>query len=161
MLTAELVSETVTIAAQGLQQWGVAEHPCLAVAALNPHAGEGGRFGREEIEILRPALDSLRQSGIQVEGPFPADTLFAKAAQPDSKFHAVVAMYHDQGLIPVKTAEFGRSVNWTLGLPVLRTSVDHGTAFEIAGRGVADADPLRAAIDITLDLLHGRLPYGR
>jgi 4-hydroxythreonine-4-phosphate dehydrogenase len=115
--------------------------PRIGVAAVNPHAGEGGRFGREEEEIAR----GVAQAGEGVSGPHPADTLFLAARE--GKYDVVMAMYHDQGLIPVKTLEFDRSVNITLGLPYLRVSVDHGTAFDIAGRGLADPAPMRYAIE--------------
>ena len=119
-------------------------NPRIGVAAVNPHAGEGGRFGKEEEEIAR-GVKSASAAGLQVEGPLPADTLFLAARQ--GKYDVVMAMYHDQGLIPVKTLEFERSVNVTLGLPYLRCSVDHGTAFDIAGKGVANAAPMRYAIE--------------
>jgi 4-hydroxythreonine-4-phosphate dehydrogenase len=115
--------------------------PRIGVAAVNPHAGEGGRFGHEEEEIAK----GVARASEGVSGPHPADTLFLGARE--GKYDVVMAMYHDQGLIPVKTLEFHRSVNITLGLPYLRVSVDHGTAFDIAGRGVADAGPMRYAID--------------
>jgi 4-hydroxythreonine-4-phosphate dehydrogenase len=116
----------------------------LAVAGLNPHAGEHGLMGEEDERVLRPAIESLAASGIDVRGPFPADTVFVRAMA--GEFDAVVACYHDQGLIPVKMAAFGAAVNVTLGLPIIRTSVDHGTAFDIAGRGIADPGSLIAAI---------------
>ena len=128
----------------------------VAVAGFNPHAGEGGLLGGEDAEIVRPAVESARAEGLCAFGPESADSLFARAA--GGAFDWVLALYHDQGLIGVKTADFGRSVNWTLGLPVLRTSVDHGTAFEIAGRGLADAGPLQHAVEATLELLGGTLP---
>lgn len=118
--------------------------PRLAVAGVNPHAGEGGRFGNEEAIIAR-GVESARSGGIDISGPHPADTLFLAARE--RKYDVVMAMYHDQGLIPVKTLDFGRSVNVTIGLPYLRVSVDHGTAFDIAGKGLADAEPMRYAID--------------
>jgi 4-hydroxythreonine-4-phosphate dehydrogenase len=114
------------------------------VAGLNPHAGEHGLMGEEDERVLRPAIESLAASGIDVRGPFPADTVFVRAMR--GEFDAVVACYHDQGLIPVKVAAFGAAVNVTLGLPIIRTSVDHGTAFEIAGRGTADPGSLIEAI---------------
>jgi len=128
----------------------------LAVAGLNPHAGEGGLLGGEEREILMPAVDRARREGIEVVGPESPDTVFARARA--GEFRWVLALYHDQGLIAVKTAAFGHSANWTLGLPVLRTSVDHGTAFEIAGHGVADANPLRQVVGTTLELLAEKRP---
>ncbi len=118
--------------------------PRLAVAGINPHAGEGGRFGDEEAIIAR-GVESARSDGLDISGPHPADTLFLAARQ--GTYDVVMAMYHDQGLIPVKTLEFARSVNVTLGLPYLRASVDHGTAFDVAGKGVADAAPMRYAIE--------------
>jgi 4-hydroxythreonine-4-phosphate dehydrogenase len=128
----------------------------IAVAGLNPHAGEGGLLGSEEEEIVRPAVESACAEGLEALGPESADSLFARAA--GGEFDWVLALYHDQGLIAVKTAGFGQSVNWTLGLPVLRTSVDHGTAFEIAGKGLANAAPLEQAVEATLGLLAGTLP---
>ena len=118
--------------------------PRIAVAALNPHAGEGGRFGDEEREIRR-GIEAARKEGVAISGPFPADTLFRAALR--GKYDVVMAMYHDQALIPIKTLAFEQSVNVTFGLPYLRVSVDHGTAFDIAGKGVADAAPMRYAIE--------------
>ncbi|MFP5246157.1 MAG: 4-hydroxythreonine-4-phosphate dehydrogenase PdxA [Thermoanaerobaculia bacterium] len=118
--------------------------PRIAVAGVNPHAGEGGRFGDEEAVIAR-GVDRARMSGLDVTGPHPPDTIFLAAA--GGKYDVVMAMYHDQGLIPVKTLAFEQSVNVTIGLPYLRVSVDHGTAFDIAGKGIADAAPMRYAIE--------------
>lgn len=118
--------------------------PRLAIAGVNPHAGESGRFGREEETIARGAGEARRR-GVDASGPAPADTIFLAAR--NGKYDVVMAMYHDQGLIAVKTLEFERSVNVTIGLPYLRASVDHGTAFDIAGRGIADAKPMRYAIE--------------
>jgi len=118
--------------------------PRLALAALNPHAGEEGMFGNEEREILAPAVAAARALGVDVTGPWPADTVFARAVR--GEFDAVLALYHDQGTIAVKTHAFGRAVNMTLGLPFARTSVDHGTAWDIAGKGIADPSSLAAAI---------------
>jgi 4-hydroxythreonine-4-phosphate dehydrogenase len=115
--------------------------PRIAVAAVNPHAGEGGRFGDEEERIAR-GVAQAREDGVDVNGPFPADTIFR-----DSRFDVVIAMYHDQALIPIKTVAFAAAVNVTIGLPYLRVSVDHGTAFDIAGKDVADAAPMRYAIE--------------
>jgi 4-hydroxythreonine-4-phosphate dehydrogenase len=106
------------------------------VAGLNPHAGEDGLLGHEERKVLRPAIEAAQKRGVQIEGPFPGDTIFGRAV--GGEFDAVIACYHDQGLIPVKLLAFGRAVNVTLGLPIIRTSVDHGTAFDIAGKNVAD-----------------------
>jgi 4-hydroxythreonine-4-phosphate dehydrogenase len=118
--------------------------PRLALAALNPHAGEEGMFGDEERDILAPALEAARAAGVDARGPFPADTVFARAA--GGEFDAVLALYHDQATIAVKTSAFGRAVNMTLGLPLLRTSVDHGTAWDIAGQGRADPSSMVEAI---------------
>ncbi len=123
--------------------WGVAR-PRLAMAALNPHAGEGGLFGDEEARVLVPAARRLRRRRISIEGPLAADTLFAAAVSGD--YDAVLCMYHDQALIPLKLVEFGRAVNVSMGLPIIRTSPDHGTAYELAGRGTARADSMAAAI---------------
>jgi len=122
----------------------------VALCALNPHAGEGGRFGLEEQAVLAPAARQLRDEGLDVHGPFPADSLFARAAR--GEFDAVVAAYHDQGLIPVKLLAFGRAVNVTLGLPFVRTSVDHGTGFDIVEKGVADPGSLVEAMRLAVDL---------
>jgi 4-hydroxythreonine-4-phosphate dehydrogenase len=132
------------VTAQALRRdFGIAA-PRVAVAGLNPHAGEGGGLGREEIEIIEPAIRALRDLGVDATGPYPADTLFP--AQMRARYDAAVCMYHDQALIPVKMLDFWGGVNVTLGLPIVRTSPDHGTAFDIAGRGLARADSLVAAI---------------
>ena len=125
----------------------------LALAGLNPHAGESGVLGTEEQMTLEPAVAAARQRGIRIAGPFPGDTVFVRAVR--GEFDAVIACYHDQGLIPVKLLAFGHSVNVTLGLPIIRTSVDHGTAFDIAGQGIADAGSMVEAV-----LLAGRLAAG-
>jgi 4-phospho-D-threonate 3-dehydrogenase / 4-phospho-D-erythronate 3-dehydrogenase len=122
----------------------------IAVCGLNPHAGEGGEIGDEEITIIKPAVDTARQRGIDVVGPLAADTLFHYAYRGD--YDAVVAMYHDQGLVPLKMVAFESGVNWTLGLPFVRTSPDHGTAYDIAGRGKADPSSMRAAIRLAKQL---------
>jgi 4-hydroxythreonine-4-phosphate dehydrogenase len=120
-------------------------NPRIAVLGVNPHAGEGGLFGDEETRVLEPTIASLVGRGWAVEGPFPADSFFLRRARD---FDAVIAMYHDQGLVPVKLLSDGKAVNVTLGLPFLRTSVDHGTAFDLAGTGRASADSLVAAIEL-------------
>lgn len=120
--------------------------PRIAVAGLNPHGGEGGLFGNEEAVAIVPAVEEARSAGLDVQGPFPPDTVFVKAAA--GEFDAVVCMYHDQGLIPFKLLHFKDGVNVTLGLPVVRTSVDHGTAYDIAGKGIADPQSLAAAIQL-------------
>jgi 4-hydroxythreonine-4-phosphate dehydrogenase len=128
----------------------------IAVAGLNPHAGEGGLLGGEDAAVIAPAVAAARTRGLDAHGPESADSLFARARR--GEFDWVLALYHDQGLIAVKTADFGLATNWTLGLPVLRTSVDHGTAFSIAGKGLADAGPLGAVVETTLQLHAGLLP---
>ncbi|MGE5361079.1 MAG: 4-hydroxythreonine-4-phosphate dehydrogenase PdxA [Bacteroidales bacterium] len=143
LLTRERLERVVALAARELPRFGVAR-PRLAVAGLNPHAGEHGVMGDEDDRVLRPAIEALSARGLDVRGPFPADTLFVRAMK--GEFDAVVACYHDQGLIPIKMAAFGSAVNVTLGLPIIRTSVDHGTAFEIAGKGIADHGSLVEAV---------------
>lgn len=144
LLTKELIIETVRIVAHDLKQrFGIGE-PLVAVAGLNPHAGEGGAIGREDLEIVGPAVAQLQFEGLNVEGPLPADTLFYPLHW--AKYDAVVAMYHDQALIPIKTVAFEDAVNVTLGLPIVRTSPDHGTAFDLAGTGRASPKSFLAAI---------------
>ena len=132
--------------------WGL-KAPAVAVAALNPHGGEGGMFGREEIEEIAPAVEAARAEGVDARGPYPADSIFNRAI--DGEFDAVVAMYHDQGHIPIKVHCFAESVSVSLGLPLVRTSVDHGTAFGIAGKGVADATSMVAAIEVARRIVAG------
>ena len=134
-LTRELMDDIIDLSARELPRFGF-EKPRLAVAGLNPHAGEEGLLGHEERKVLRPAIETAQKRGIRIDGPFPGDTVFGRAVR--GEFDAVIACYHDQGLIPVKLLAFGRAVNVTLGLPIIRTSVDHGTAFDIAGKNVAD-----------------------
>ena len=121
------------------------------MAGLNPHAGENGKFGREEIEVITPAIQHARAQGINVTGPWPGDTIFMRARR--GEFDMVVAQYHDQGLIPIKYLGVDEGVNVTVGLPFVRTSVDHGTAFDIAGQGVADPASLETAFKLALDML--------
>lgn len=142
-LTAEAIVQTLRIADADIGR-ALGRRPCLAVAGLNPHAGEGGLFGREEIDIVAPAIQQACAAGIDASGPWPPDTVFMQARR--GRFDAVIAMYHDQGLIPIKYLGVGHGVNATLGLPFVRTSPDHGTAFDIAGQGVADAGGLIAAV---------------
>ena len=130
----------------------------IAVAGLNPHAGEGGLLGAEDDALVRPAVERARAEGIDASGPWSPDSLFARARR--GEFDWVLALYHDQGLIAVKTASFGAAANWTLGLPWVRTSVDHGTAYDLAGSGRADLEPLRQVVVATLALLSGDLPRG-
>jgi 4-hydroxythreonine-4-phosphate dehydrogenase len=131
------------------QHFGIAE-PRIAVTGLNPHAGEGGHLGREEIEVIAPAIARLRSAGHAVDGPLPADTLFVPSFV--QRYDAVLAMFHDQGLPVLKYATFGHGINITLGLPFIRTSVDHGTALDIAGTGRADAGSMRAALALAVQL---------
>jgi 4-hydroxythreonine-4-phosphate dehydrogenase len=145
-LNRSLILKTIAITFRALKEDFGLKRPHLAVAALNPHAGESGAFGAEDDEIIRPAVEEAQKGGILVDGPFPADTVFYHAM--NGKFDAVVAMYHDQGSIPLKLLNFSDGVNITLGLPIIRTSVDHGTAYDIAGRGVADPSSLKAAIGL-------------
>ncbi len=151
-ITLQSLLETLTILNTDLKnKFGIA-NPRIIVTGLNPHAGEGGYLGREEIEIITPALNAAKERGIDVHGPYPADTLF----QPKYLDHcdAVLAMYHDQGLPVLKYATFGRGVNITLGLPFIRTSVDHGTALDVAGTGKADAGSMITAIEVAAKMVH-------
>lgn len=150
-ITRESLASTLRILhADLVRRFGIAS-PRILVAGLNPHAGEGGHLGREEIEVLGPVLDALRAEGLRLEGPLPADTLFHPARLADAD--CVLAMYHDQGLPVLKYASFGRGVNVTLGLPFIRTSVDHGTALERAGTGEVDPGSLIAAIELAIELV--------
>jgi 4-hydroxythreonine-4-phosphate dehydrogenase len=149
-ITANVLDETISIVDQDLKRlWGIAA-PRIAVCGLNPHAGESGHLGREEIDTIAPAIRRAAQRGIDATGPWPADTLFTPR-QLDN-FDVVLAMYHDQGLPTLKHASFGKAVNVTLGLPVLRTSVDHGTALDLAGTGRADVGSLLAAASLAAQL---------
>ena len=153
-LTVEAIVKTGRVTAEALtRDFGIAK-PRLAVAGLNPHAGEGGSIGREEIDIVEPAVRALQALGIDSRGPLPADTLFHAEARAASD--AVICLYHDQALIPVKMLDFWGGVNVTLGLPIVRTSPDHGTAFDIAGRGIARADSLIAAIRLAAGIAQRR-----
>lgn len=149
-ITAERVLCALETTDRELRRFGI-QNPRIAVAGLNPHAGENGLFGSEEIQHMNPAIGDARARGIDARGPLPADTLFLRAAR--GEFDAVVACYHDQGLIPVKSMAFGDSAGVTLGLPFVRTSVDHGTAFDIAGKGVADPSSMIRAIVLAADLV--------
>lgn len=153
-LTAEGISRTVRVTAQALvRDFGIAS-PRLALAALNPHSGESGEIGREEITLLGPVAEALRREGVDLAGPLPADSLFAPEIR--QRHDAVVCLYHDQALIPVKMLDFWGGVNLTLGLPVVRTSPDHGTAFDIAGRGIARPDSFIAALRVATELADRR-----
>ncbi len=153
-LTAQVLAQTVRITARALTtDFGIVG-PRIAVAGLNPHAGEDGRMGRDEIEMIAPCLAALRDEGLDVAGPLPADTMFHPAAR--ARYDAAVCMYHDQALIPIKTLDFAGGVNVTLGLPFIRTSPDHGTAFDIAGRGLADPASMIAALRLARDMAAAR-----
>ena len=153
-LTPDLLRRTIRLVHHAMiADFGVAA-PRIAVAGLNPHAGEGGTLGREEAEVIAPVLEALRSEGMLLSGPLPADTMFHDAAR--ARYDVAVAMYHDQALIPIKTLDFSGGVNVTLGLPFVRTSPDHGTAFDIAGRGMADPTSLVAALRLARDLARRR-----
>ena len=143
LLTRERVERTIELAAGELPRFGVVT-PRLALAGLNPHAGEDGLLGEEDAVVLRPAVEACRARGVDVRGPLPGDTVFVRAL--NGEFDAVVACYHDQGLIPIKMVAFGQAVNVTLGLPIIRTSVDHGTAYDIAGTNTADPSSMVEAV---------------
>lgn len=143
-ITVDLILETTRTVSRALQTDFALKSPHIAITGLNPHAGEGGLLGREEIDIIEPAVEILKKEGISVRGPVPADTLFHERAREG--YDVAICMYHDQALIPLKTLDFYRGVNVTLGLPFIRTSPDHGTAFEIAGTGVCDERSLVNAI---------------
>ena len=168
VLTRQVMLDTITMTAAAMPRFGI-DKPRIAVAGLNPHAGEEGLLGTEETSTIAPAVVEARTRGIDVVGPLPGDTVFARAAAGHAasrgapEFDVVVACYHDQGLIPVKLLAFGRAVNVTIGLPIVRTSVDHGTAFDIAGRGVADPASMIEAVLLAARLSaaeHGA-PAGR
>lgn len=153
-LSVETIVNAGLVTAQALRRDFGVEGPRLAVAGLNPHAGESGTLGREEVEIVGPAVAVLRDLGVDATGPYPADTLFP--AEMRARYDAVVCLYHDQALIPVKMLDFWGGVNVTLGLPIVRTSPDHGTGFDIAGRGVARPDSLIAALRMARDISRTR-----
>ena len=152
-LTPDVLASTIRTTADALPGFGI-PRPRLAVAGLNPHCGEHGLMGHEDDRVVAPVVASLRATGLDVTGPIPGDTVFVRAVR--GEFDAVVACYHDQGLIPVKLLAFGSAVNVTLGLPIIRTSVDHGTAFDIAGQDRADASSLVEAIVLAARLAAGR-----
>jgi len=153
-LDARLLEDTLRITQAALiRDFGI-DNPRIAVAGLNPHAGEGGAMGREEIETIAPVLDRLRAEGMRIAGPLSADTMFHAEAR--ARYDVAVAMYHDQALIPIKTLDFARGVNVTLGLPFIRTSPDHGTAFDIAGQGCADPSSLIAALEMAREMARAR-----
>jgi 4-hydroxythreonine-4-phosphate dehydrogenase len=148
-LTRSGLLETILLTARWLPRFGF-DRPRLAVAGLNPHAGEDGVLGSEDESVIRPAVAEASRQGVQVSGPWPADTVFVRASR--GEFDAVIACYHDQGLIPVKLLSFGQAVNVTIGLPIIRTSVDHGTAFDIAGKNLADPGSMIEAVRLAARL---------
>lgn len=153
-LSAASLTDTLLITHAALiRDFGIAK-PRLAVAGLNPHAGEGGKMGMEEIELIAPTLDALCREGLDITGPLSADTMFHPAAR--AQYDAAICMYHDQALIPIKTLDFSGGVNVTLGLPFVRTSPDHGTAFDIAGTGAADATSMIAALRMAAQMARAR-----
>ena len=154
LLTLERIVHTALVTAQALERDFGVERPRLAVAGLNPHAGESGQIGREEVDVIGPAVEALRALGLDVVGPRPADTLFHTEAR--ATYDAAVCMYHDQALIPVKMLDFWGGVNVTLGLPIVRASPDHGTGFDVAGQGVARPDSLIAAVRTAADIARRR-----
>jgi 4-hydroxythreonine-4-phosphate dehydrogenase len=149
-LSTRAITRTVLNADEHLRRYHRLARPRLAVAALNPHAGEAGLFGNEEAAVIAPAIRRAAQAGADATGPYPADSLFGRAAA--GEFDAVIAMYHDQGLIPLKLLHFHDAVNVTLGLPIIRTSPDHGTAYDIAGRGTADPGSMVAALALAAEM---------
>lgn len=153
-LSIEAIVNAGLVTAQAMRRDFGIDQPSIAVAGLNPHAGESGTIGQEEVKIVRPAVQALRDLGVDAKGPYPADTLFP--AEVRATYDAVVCLYHDQALIPVKMLDFWGGVNVTLGLPIVRTSPDHGTAFDIAGRGIARPDSLIAAIRLAAEIAKRR-----
>ena len=155
-LTRELMDDIIDLTSRELPRFGI-QQPRIAVAGLNPHAGEEGELGMEEIEIIAPAVEQLKAEGIQVTGPVSADSMFHPRAR--AEYDAALCMYHDQALIPVKTLHFDEGVNMTLGLPIVRTSPDHGTAFGIAGKWQANPGAMIAAIEVAATAAENRLTY--
>ena len=153
-VTESRVRRVVGVSAAALRDELGIEAPRLALCGLNPHAGEGGTLGRVEVDVLGPAAERLREDGLDVTGPMSAETAFMDAVR--GRYDLVIAMYHDQGLVPLKVLDFGRSVNWTLGLPIVRTSVDHGTADDLVGSGTADHSSMVSAIELALDIARRR-----
>ena len=149
-----ILVEKIKLTVDSLKRWGV-KSPCVAVAALNPHGGEGGMLGREEIEEITPAVTTACEMGMNVVGPYPADSVFYRATS--GEFDAVLALYHDQGHIAIKMHNFSESITATMGIPFVRTSVDHGTAFDIAGKNIADANGLKKALEVAIAMIDGSL----
>jgi len=152
LLKFEKLRDLILLVARSVKQYGLSS-PRIALCGLNPHASDGGLFGDEEARIITPAIRGARRAGVEITGPHPADTMFTPRAR--EKYDVAIAMYHDQGLIPVKALSFGETVNVTLGLPFLRVSVDHGTAFDIAGKNMADERPMVHAIRTAARMLKG------
>ncbi len=158
LLEEEEVYRIIDLTDETLRLYFGLENPSIALCGLNPHAGEDGLFGNEEEEIIRPAIERARKEGIEARGPYPADTLFYRAQK--GEFDCCIAMYHDQGLVPVKLLSFERAVNVTIGLPIIRTSVDHGTAYELAWKGVAGHENMMSAIELARSMALCRLNNG-
>ena len=152
-LDTTLLDQTIRITHEGLRRHFGIDAPRISVAGLNPHAGEGGKIGREDTEIIAPLLERLRGEGFDVTGPHSADTMFHAAAR--ERYDAAICMYHDQALIPIKTLDFDRGVNVTLGLPFIRTSPDHGTALDIAGQGIANPSSTVEALKLAWRMAGG------
>ena len=157
LLTIGCVFDPIDLGHQAMRRLGV-DKPRIAVCGLNPHAGENGQFGDEESRVIQPAIQMARQAGMDVDGPFPADTLFTPRRR--AKYDLIVAMYHDQGLIPVKMLAFDDAVNVTLGLPLIRTSVDHGTAFDLVGKNLAHPGSMKSAIRLAVRMASGQADAG-
>lgn len=155
LLTVDRILKTIRLTHQWLTQVGI-ERPHIAVTGLNPHSGDGGIFGNEEAATIVPAIEAAQKQNIRASGPFSADALFGRIQEAD--YDAVITMYHDQGMIPIKMASMDRAVNITLGLPIIRTSVDHGTAFDIAGQGLAKPDSLLEALKVAATLARSSVP---
>jgi len=156
-ITTDRIVTTIRLTDEGMKKYFGISHPKIAVLGLNPHCGEGGLLGEEEKREIVPAIARAKSFGVSVEGPFPADSFFNLSNR--SVFDAVICMYHDQGLIPIKMLDFKEAVNFTLGLPFVRTSVDHGTAYDIAGKGLADPANLIMAIRAAVNLLNLKEKY--
>ncbi len=151
-ITRERVLQRIVTTHEDFRRWGMPS-PRIAASAINPHGGEGGLMGREEIDQIAPAVEDARKMGIDARGPYPGDSVYVRAMR--GEFDAVIAMFHDQGHIPVKVHGFEQSVSVALGLPIVRTSVDHGTAFDIAGKGIADAESMRESIKVAAEICAG------
>ena len=157
LISRDELYRTIVLSHRALSLYFGIDKPSIAVCGLNPHAGEGGLFGTDEADTIEPAIELARREGIEATGPYPADTLFMRAFK--GEFHCVIALYHDQGLIPVKLIAFDRAVNVTIGLPIIRTSVDHGTAYQIAWKGVADHRNMLCAIELAGKMAAAKAEY--